>query len=363
MQPILTVRELKNDSNGNYMKKISLSSIVLVIVAILAFIIAGITFWGYRIAWMPNFAPEKTVYLYINENKSFDDLCQQLKDSAKCLRIGNFKQLAEMMHYSEKMKTGRYAVKPGMNNLTLLKDLRRGHQTATRITFNNIRFKKDLAERLGEQLMLNKNELLQLMNDSAYCCSLGFTPQTITTLFIPNTYEVYWNIPVDKFMKRMKREYESFWTTERLKKAKAIDLTPSEVATLASIVEEETAASDEYPLVAGLYLNRLHTGMPLQADPTVKFAVGDFSLKRILFEHLEIDSPYNTYKHTGLPPGPLRVPTIKAMDAVLNYTNHKYLYMCAKEDFSGRHNFAITLAEHSRNANRYRAELNRRNIR
>lgn len=363
MQPILIVRELKNDLNSNFMKKSSLSSIILVIVAVLVLTITGIVFWGYQIAWAPNFGPKKTVYIYINENKNFDDLCRQLKDSAECLHLGNFKQLAGIMHYPEKMKTGRYAVNPGMNNLTLLKDLRRGHQAAMRITFNNIRFKKDLAERLGEQLMLNKNELLQQMNDSVYCSSLGFTPETIIALFIPNTYEVYWNIPVDKFMQRMKREYESFWTTKRLEKAKSIGLTPTEIATLASIVEEETAASDEYPLVAGLYINRLHTGMPLQADPTVKFAVGDFSLKRILFEHLEIDSPYNTYKQTGLPPGPLRVPTIKGMDAVLNYTNHKYLYMCAKEDFSGRHNFAITLAEHSRNANRYRAELNRRNIR
>lgn len=345
------------------MKKIALSSILLVITALLAFIIVGIAFWGYRMALAPNFTSEKTVYIYIDENKNLDDVCRQLKDSAGCLRIGNFKQLGEIMRYPEKIKTGRYAVKPGMNNLTLLKNLSRGHQVATRITFNNIRFKKDLAERIGEQLMLSENELLQLLNDSAYCRSLGFTPETITSLFIPNTYEVYWNIPADKLMQRMKREYESFWTTERVEKAKSINLTPLEVATLASIVEEETAAADEYPLVAGLYINRLQAGIPLQADPTVKFAVGDFSLKRILFEHLEIDSPYNTYKYTGLPPGPLRIPTIKGLNAVLNYTNHKYLYMCAKEDFSGRHNFAITLAEHSRNANRYRAELNRRNIR
>lgn len=233
---------------------------------------------------------------------------------------------------------------------------------ATRLTFNNIRFKEDLAERLDEQLMIDKDELLQLLDDSAYCDSLGFTPQTIVALFIPNTYEVYWNIPADKLIQRMKKEYDVFWTSERLAKAKAVKLTPVEVATLASIVEEESASTSEYPVIAGLYLNRLRAGMPLQADPTVKFAVGDFSLKRILFEHLEADSPYNTYKHAGLPPGPLRVPSIKGMDAVLNYMQHNYLYMCAKEDFSGRHNFAVTLAEHSRNANRYRAELNRRKI-
>lgn len=198
------------------------------------------------------------------------------------------------------MKTGRYAVSPGMSNLELLNDLRRGHQVATRLTFNNIRFKDDLVERLDEQLMLDKDDLLVLLNDSAYCDSLGFTTETILSMFIPNTYEVYWNIPAEKLMQRMNREYKAFWTEARLEKAKAIDLTPAEVAILASIVEEETAAADEYPIVAGLYLNRLHRGIPLQADPTVKFAVGDFTLQRILFEHLEIDSPYNTYKYAGV---------------------------------------------------------------
>ncbi|WP_278626726.1 endolytic transglycosylase MltG [Parabacteroides gordonii] len=344
-------------------KKQSKRNIIAGILLFFVLLIAGVGMWGYRLAWAPNFMPQETVYIYIGKDKSFTDLCRQLQDSADCSRIGSFKQLAGMLKYQANIRTGRYAVSPGMSNLQLLNDLRRGHQVATRLTFNNIRFKEDLAERLDEQLMLDKDELLSLLNDSAYCDSLGFTTETITSLFIPNTYEVYWNIPADKLMQRMKREYIAFWTDARLEKAKAIGLTPAEVATLASIVEEETAASDEYPIVAGLYLNRLHRGIPLQADPTVKFAVGDFTLQRILFEHLEVNSPYNTYKHAGLPPGPLRIPTIKGMDSVLNYMKHNYLYMCAKEDFSGRHNFAATLAEHNRNANRYRAELNRRKIR
>lgn len=344
-------------------KKQSKRNIIAGILLFFVLLIAGVGVWGYRLAWAPNFMPQETVYIYIGKDKIFTDLCRQLQDSADCSRIGSFKQLAGMLKYQANIRTGRYAVSPGMSNLQLLNDLRRGHQVATRLTFNNIRFKEDLAERLDEQLMLDKDELLSLLNDSAYCDSLGFTTETITSLFIPNTYEVYWNIPADKLMQRMKREYIAFWTDVRLEKAKAIGLTPAEVATLASIVEEETAASDEYPIVAGLYLNRLHRGIPLQADPTVKFAVGDFTLQRILFEHLEVDSPYNTYKHAGLPPGPLRIPTIKGMDSVLNYMKHNYLYMCAKEDFSGRHNFAATLAEHNRNANRYRAELNRRKIR
>jgi UPF0755 protein len=304
-----------------------------------------------------------TVYVYIDRKKDFDDLCRQLVDSAACCRIDAFKKLAKIMHYPGYMKTGRYAVTPGMNNSALLDNLRRGQQVATRMTFNHIRLKEDLAERLDEQLMIGKEEILECMNDSAYCDSLGFSTATIHALFIPNTYEVYWNIPAGKLIERMRREYDHFWTEARLAKAKAMHLTPVEVAILASIVEEETAVTEEYPVVAGLYINRLRKGMPLQADPTVKFAAGDFSLQRILHEHLDIESPYNTYKHPGLPPGLLRIPSIKGLEGVLDYMQHDYLYMCAKEDFSGRHNFAVTLAGHNRNAIRYRAELNRRNIR
>jgi UPF0755 protein len=182
-------------------------------------------------------------------------------------------------------------------------------------------------------------------------------------MFIPNTYEVYWNISAEKLIERMKREYDAFWTEERRNQAQKARLTPLDVSILASIIEEESAMTDEYPTIAGLYINRLHRGIPLQADPTVKYALGDFAIQRILYEHLQIDSPYNTYLYTGLPPAPLRIPSLKGLESVLNYLKHNYLYMCAKEDFSGRHNFAVTLSEHNRNADRYRAELNRRGIR
>jgi len=337
--------------------------ISLIILGILILVGGGIAFYGYRMVLAPNFQLQQTTYIYIDNSTDFDGVFQQVKDSTGVIHSGSFKQLAELLKYPSSIRTGRYAVEPGMNNLTLLNNLRRGQQTATRITFNNIRFLEDLAERLDEQLMFDKYDLLQLLTDPEYCDSLGFTTETIPALFIPNTYEVYWNITPERFIQRMKREYDTFWNEERLNKAQAIGLTPIQVSTLASIVEEETAAGEEYPVVAGLYINRLHRGMPLQADPTVKFAAGDFTLQRILFKHLEIDSPYNTYIYGGLPPGPIRIPTIKGLDAVLNYTKHNYLYMTAKEDFSGRHNFAVTLAEHNRNANRYRAELNRRNIR
>ncbi len=338
-------------------------SFLILLLTLFILIIAGFGFRGYGLLYKPAFQPQQTQFVYIDEKKDFNDLCDQLFQIAQPHHINNFKRLATLMKYPENMKTGRYAVEPGMSNLTLLNNLRRGQQTATRITFNNIRLKEDLAERLAEQLMISKEDILRLIDDSAYCESLGFSTETIITLFIPNTYEVYWTLSADRLLERMKREYDAFWTDKRLDKAKAVGMTPVEVSILASIVEEETAVADEYPVVAGLYINRLKRGIPLQADPTVKFAVGDFSLQRILFEHLEIESPYNTYKYAGLPPGPLRIPSIRGIDSVLDHMNHNYLYMCAKEDFSGRHNFAVTLAEHNRNANRYRAELNRRNIR
>lgn len=347
---------------GNFFR--SKTFIVLAVILGTLLLLGGIASWyAYRLAWCPNFNAGKTVYVYVDEQKDFADLTRQLTDSAACQNIGTFKQFAQFLDYPSVMRTGRYAVTPGMNNLELLNVLRRGQQTATRITFNNVRFLEDLAERFDDQLMLSKESLLALWNDSAYCASLGFNQETLKAFFIPNTYEVYWNISTEGLMQRMQREYNHFWNDDRKNKAKAIGLTPLEVATLASIVEEETAVLDEYPVVAGLYINRLKRGMLLQADPTVKYAVGDFTLQRILFVHLEIDSPYNTYKYAGLPPAPLRIPSIQGLNAVLNYAQHNYLYMVAKEDFSGRHNFSVTLAEHNRYADRYRAELNRRNIR
>lgn len=344
-------------------QKRSKKAILLTTLIVTVLLLAGAGFWFYRLLYAPDYAVKETVYIYINEEKNFDDLCRQLVDSVNCSNIQNFRKLADILKYPENMKTGRYAVDPGVNNLDLLNILRRGQQTAIRITFNNVRLKKDLAERLAEQLMIADKDMLALIDNEEFCRSLGFTSETIPVMFLPNTYEVYWNISAENLIKRMKREYDNFWTDKRKEKAKAIDLTPIEVSILASIVEEETAVADEYPIVSGLYLNRLSRGIPLQADPTVKFAVGDFSLRRILNKHLEVESPYNTYKHTGLPPGPLRIPSIKGLDGVLNHMKHNYLYMCAKEDFSGRHNFAKTLAEHNRNANQYRAALNRLNIR
>ncbi len=318
--------------------------------------------WVYRIIWAPSFFPEKPVYIYIDETKDWNKLCSHLEDSASCTHIRWFKFLSSWMNFKGKLKTGRYQIDPEMNNISVIRKLRSGDQDAVHLTFIGSRTKEDIVERIDKQLLLKGEDLLRMMNDSVWCASMGFNRETIVSMFIPNTYQVYWDITPDKFMARMKREFNSYWNQNRVQKAKEIGLTPIEVSILASIVEEESAAVEEYPLIAGLYINRLKKGMFLQADPTVKFAVGDSSLQRILNKHLEIDSPYNTYKYVGLPPAPIRIPSTRGLNAVLNYTKHHYLYMCAKEDFSGRHNFAKTLAEHVRNAAKYQAELNRRKI-
>ena len=345
------------------MKKTKRIHLIVAIVVLFITIAAIIGGFGYYLFLYPNFAAPKTIYIYIYPEKNFEHLCRQLKDSANCLNINSFVEVAKLLKYPENMKTGRYAVNPRINNYTLLNNLRRGQQEPVKLTFNNIRFKADLSDRLSEQLMITSQELNSLLDDASYCESLGFTPATVITMFIPNTYEVYWNISAEKLIERMKREYGVFWNENRLNQAQRAGLSPLEISILASIVEEESAVADEYPTIAGLYINRLHRGIPLQADPTIKYALGNFAIQRILYEHLRIDSPYNTYLYTGLPPGPLRIPSPKGLESVLNYQKHNYLYMCAKEDFSGRHNFAVTFAEHNRNADRYRAELNRRGIR
>jgi UPF0755 protein len=301
--------------------------------------------------------------VYIDEKKDYNDLLFQLESTVQIRDIGFFKRLAEAMKYPENIKTGKYEINRNTTYIELVRMLRSGRQVPVQLTFNNIRLKKDFAEKIGNQLMFDSTVLLDKLNDPLVTESLGFDTTSIMTMFIPNTYEVYWNISVDKFLEKMKKEYHHFWTEERRTKAAAIHLNPVDVAILASIVEEETAKKSEYPVIAGLYLNRLRKGMLLQADPTVKFAVGDFTLRRILFQHLEINSPYNTYKNYGLPPGPIRIPSISGIDGVLNYQTHPYLYMCAKEDFSGSHNFAVTLSEHTRNAQKYQAALSRNNIR
>lgn len=262
-----------------------------------------------------------------------------------------------------KVRTGAYEFTKADNCLDVYRRLSRGHQSPVKLVLSEQRTVDRLVGMMARQLMADSAEIASVLCDSAFYVQQGFTKATYPAFFIPNTYEVYWNTDVRKLASRLKKEYDRYWNDSRRKKAADIGLTPVEVSTLASIVDEETANNKEKPIVAGLYINRLRRGIPLQADPTVKFAVGDAGLQRILFKHLEVESPYNTYKNLGLPPGPIRIPSIQALNSVLNYAHHDYLYMCAKEDLSGTHNFAKTLSQHNANARRYQQELNRRKIR
>lgn len=326
----------------------------------------GLVIFIYFIAifFVPNIFPktEEKAFLCIPDSSTFNDVTKLLSGDAKVLSMSSFRQVSGLLRYGARIRSGRYELKTGMNNFQLVRMLRSGRQTPVRLTFNNIRTKEQLAARLGSQLMADSVSILKLLNDTAFLTKYHLNQYTSISLFIPNTYEVFWNLNAKELFKRMNREYSGFWNDERKAKAAAIPLTPSEVSTLASIVEEETNNKHDRPMVAGLYINRLKAGMPLQADPTIKFAVGDFTIKRVLFGHLRTLSPYNTYRNIGLPPGPIRVATPEGIDAVLNYTHHKYIYMCASETLNGEHKFAATWAEHQVNARKYRTELNNRQI-
>ena len=322
--------------------------------------IAGIAHIYYYFFAQP-FQITDTTYIYIDRDDDVDSVYHKIIEVGNPKQMHGFESLVRYQGYN--VKTGRYAIKPTDNMRYLHRRLSMGYQTPIKLTVGSVRTLDRIARNTARQLMVDSCEIANILNDTTYISKLGFTPETLPALFIPNTYEVYWNMSSEDFMQRMLKEHKAFWNEKRLKQAEAIGLTPIEVATLASIVEEETANQAEKPMVAGLYINRLKKGMLLQADPTVKFSLQEFGLKRILFKHLEVDSPYNTYKYAGLPPGPIRVPSYQGLESVLNYTKHNYIYMCAKEDFSGTHNFAVTSAQHAANARKYQQALNRRGIR
>lgn len=263
-------------------------------------------------------------------------------------------------------RVGNYDFERGDSYRTVLGRLSRGVQTPVRVTFNSFRSVESLVGAVARKTLADSAAYMEVFSDDSLIAGDGFKRETVLAVFVPDTYEVYWTVTPQEFYERMLGAYKSFWSKKRVLRAKALGMTPLEVATLASIVSQETNAVEEMQDVAGVYINRLRIGMPLQADPTVKFAVGDPTLKRILHRHLAVESPYNTYKNVGLPPGLIAMPSVAAVDAVLDYgagKGHDYLYFCAKADFSGRHAFARTLSEHNRNAGAYSRELNRRNIR
>lgn len=294
--------------------------------------------------------------IFITPTETADEVLSDIRDNVKDGNVTGLKWWLKLMKYDGNVRSGSYVIKKYSRPRTIQTMLSSGLQTPLNVVVGSPRTIYDMAASISSQLMADSMSFVGFMSDTTSLQQYGLTPTTVFELIIPNTYQFYWNVSPEAFFKRMDKERKEFWE-KRQEKTESIGLTPSQVMTLASIVQEETAMADEMPKVAGLYMNRLNRGMLLQADPTVIFALGGKRPKRVLFSHLDVDSPYNTYKYPGLPPAPIRFVSITAIDAVLNYTRHNYIYMCAKEDFSGYHNFAVTLSQHNANAARYQRAL------
>ncbi len=351
----------KNNFMEEKKKKMGcLAKTLLGVIALIVLATAGIYYYFLKTSLSKE---SETTYLYIDRDDTIDSVYTKVSAIAKPHALKGFKTLADMRDYGTNIIRGRYGVPTDMSASGLFNMLKRGEQTPLNVPIPSARTMDRLAGAVAKKLELDSLELLQALTDSTLIAKYGYTQATFPSMFIPDSYNMYWTVSVEDFLDRMQKEHDRFWNDERLAKAKALDMTPEEVSTLASIVTEETAATAEKPTVAGLYINRLRKGMLLQSDPTVKFAMHDFSIRRILNRMLTTDDPYNTYKYRGLPPGPIRIPMKEDLEAVLNYEHHDYIYMCAKEDFSGTHNYARTEAEHAANARRYHQALNARGIR
>lgn len=300
--------------------------------------------------------------IYIPSGSSYSQVVDTLRSKVTIRSWKAFNLIAERKRYPDHIKPGRYIIDKDMSYISLIDMLRSGKQAPVNITFNNIRSIYQLAGRIGGHIEADSATIAEFFSDPGNYRSDGFTRDNVISLFIPDTYQLLWSTEPAGFYTRMLKEYRKFWNTERIEKAKEKNLTPIEVSILASIIDDEVAKPEEKPRIAGVYLNRLRRGIPLQACPTIKFALNDFTITRVLNKHLLVDSPYNTYKHTGLPPGPIGCPTVEGLDAVLNAEKHDWLFFAARADFSGYHNFSRTLAEHNRYAAEYQNELDKRKI-
>lgn len=339
------------------------------IISLFVILLAIGTFTAYKMyqrVYQPNVSISDQVspYFYIKTGATFDDVVNNLHQNKYIKNRTSFMWVAEKKsNFINNIKPGKYKLKDGMSNNDLVDLLRSGKQEPVKVTFNNVRNTKELAGKITKNLECDSLSFYQLISDKTFTAKYGFNTITILTMFLPNTYEFYWNTSAEELIIRMAEEYKKFWTKERKQKASELNLSQSEVSILASIVQaEQSVHVDERPTVAGLYINRLRKGMLLQSDPTVVYGIGDFTINRVLNKHLRTNTPYNTYIHKGLPPGPINLPSIKSLDAVLNYEKHSYIYMCAKSDFSGYHAFASNYNQHLINARKYQRELNKRKI-
>ena len=328
-------------------------------------IVAAIGAW-----WMyqSGFQLDEPTYIYIDADDDVDSIAQKTERQANPESMRVFHLYAGLLNLKDKIRTGRYEVGPNHTMLNFIRDIRNHNEKPVMLVVPSTRTMDAMAGKLANQLMADSVSIAQYLRDETNIKALGYTKESLPGMFIPNTYEVYWDVSIEKLMERMKKENAAFWNEERMGKLKEVsqyageEMTKEKVITLASIVDSETANNGEKPTIAALYMNRMRRPMALQSDPTVIYAVGDFSIRRVLHEHLKVESPYNTYRNLGLPPGPIRVPSIAGIDAVLNHDKNDYIYMCAKEDFSGTHNYAVSYGEHLRNAARYTKALNERGI-
>ncbi|MCF8233823.1 MAG: endolytic transglycosylase MltG [Bacteroidales bacterium] len=349
-------------------KKTKLQKFILFTLLFLILVALVVGYMLYRVMYHPNvwLGEKEEVSVYIPHGTDFNEVKSILYSNGMIVNRRNFEWLAKQKEYPANIKPGHYVIEQGMNNNDLINMLRAGKQTPVQVVFNNINTLEELAGKVSLQLELDSATLIGLLKDSALLSKYNLQPETAASLFIPNTYEFYWTTGADEFIERMQREYNKFWSEGRKSKAKELELSIPEIVTLASIVEKETNKEEEKDEIAGVYMNRLTRGWLLQADPTLKYILeyqmGDEEIRRVLKRDKEIESPYNTYKYGGLPPGPICLPSISSIDAVLNYDDHSYFYFCAKDDLSGYHVFSKNLNQHNLNARKYQRALDDQNI-
>lgn len=342
------------------MKSAWVKSLIVLFILLVIGLFAVFFVWCNIFGAKVNTIEGEEMRVYVNKNENVENFVAQLEVDSVILKPKYFLLVSRALGLKSTtvLPAGCYSVTPNMNYLQLMQRVKRGEQVPVRLTINYMRLPEQFASKVSKQLMMDSVEIMNFITDEEKMAELGYEPKHLFALVIRNTYEVWWTVSVENLMKRLKKENDAFWNAnDRRAKADKLGLTIPEVITLASIVEEETNYQPEKSRVAGLYLNRLRKGIRLQSDPTVKFAMKDFKLNRILYEHLKIDDPYNTYVYAGLPPGPIRLPSVATIDAVLNAEKHNYIFMCAHPDFNGTHNFAVTLAEHNCNAAKYHVAL------
>jgi UPF0755 protein len=344
-------------------KKLVLSIIILLLLLIITAIFFGYDY--YRMIYSVNIdlKGKKYEYVYVKTGADFKNVIDSLMKKSKLIDSSSFCWLARKKNYDNHVKPGRYKIKDGMNNNELVNLLRSGKQEPVRLTFNYLRNKEQLASRISKQIEADSFSIIKALSDNEILNKYKFNSRNIISMFIPNTYEMYWNTSSTLFLEKMNDAYQKFWNKERKAKALSIGMNELEITTLASIVQaEQSNHNNEKAIIAGLYINRLRSNMPLQSDPTILYAINDFSRQRLLNRDKEVDSPYNTYKYTGLPPSPILIPEISSIEAVLNFEKNDYIYMCAKDDFSGYHNFSRTLEQHNSNARKYQSALDKKGI-